>query len=172
MITGVGAPIDRVDGRLKVTGGAAYAADVRPERLAYAAVVQSTVARGRIISIEITAAGRAPGILAILTHENAPRLQQPQAGSGNPGENRLPLSDAVIYYAGQHVALVVAETLEQARYAASLVRVRYEGQPPLLELGQGESTATYPVASFGREIQHRRGVPAAALRAPGIFKME
>jgi xanthine dehydrogenase YagR molybdenum-binding subunit len=172
MTTTVGMSIDRIDGRLKVTGTAAYAADVRPPRLAYATVVQSTIARGRILSIETNTARGAPGVIAVLTHENTPPLRAPSSGSGTLGENRLPLSDPVVNYAGQHVAVVVAETFEQAAYAASLVNVRYHEERPLLQPEEAESTAIYPKEFNGLEVQHRRGDVDAALGSPGIVKIE
>jgi xanthine dehydrogenase YagR molybdenum-binding subunit len=160
----VGKPLDRVDGRLKVTGAATYAAEHRLDRLVHAVLVQSTIARGRILAIDTAAAARAPGVLAILTHENAPKLRK--ATSGEPGEDRLPLADDVVHHAGQHVALVVADTLERARHAASLVAVRYQPEEPVLEAAQLEATADLPA-----RLQRRRGDPAAALGALGAVKL-
>jgi xanthine dehydrogenase YagR molybdenum-binding subunit len=160
----VGKPLDRVDGRLKVTGAATYAAEHRQERLAHAVLVQSTIARGRIVAIDMAAAARAPGVLAILTHENAPKLQK--ASNGEPGEDRLPLADDLVHYAGQHVALVVADTVERARHAASLVAVRYQSEEPVLEVAQVEASADLP-----QRLQRRRGDAAAALGAPGVVKL-
>jgi len=175
MSPAVGTPVERVDGRRKVTGKAAYAAEAHHPRLAYAALVQSTIARGRIAGIDAAAARRAPGVLAVLTHENAPPLRTPPKGgtgpkstptmSGKLGEDRLPLADDVVHYAGQHVAVVVAETLEEARYAASLVRVRYREEPPVLDLDAAAPTAYFPERSFGRPLQHQRGDVAAGLAA-------
>jgi xanthine dehydrogenase YagR molybdenum-binding subunit len=181
MSPAVGTPIARVDGRRKVTGKAAYAAELHHPRLAYAALVQSTIARGRIVAIDSADARRAPGVLAVLTHENAPPLRTPPKGgtggtgakatptvSGKLGEDRLPLSDDVVHYAGQHVALVVAETLDEARHAASLVRVRYRAAPPVLELEAAAGSAYLPKQSFGRPLQHQRGDVAAGLAAGDV----
>ncbi len=71
----VGQPISRVDGRLKVTGDARYTADIRLEALVHAAIVYSTIANGRTVSIDTTAAENAPGVLAVLTHKNMPRMK-------------------------------------------------------------------------------------------------
>ncbi|HZF08533.1 MAG TPA: xanthine dehydrogenase family protein molybdopterin-binding subunit [Thermoanaerobaculia bacterium] len=167
----VGKPIDRVDGRRKITGKAMYAAEQKHDRLAHAWLVQSTIAKGRIVAVDGAAARKAPGVLVVLTHENSPKLQK--AGSRQPtqagklGEDRLPFSDDVIHYAGQHVALVVANTLDQARYAASLVKVRYEEEKPVLTIEEAEPTAYSPKASFGRPLQHERGDVAAALAGAG-----
>lgn len=174
--TAVGKPIDRVDGRRKITGAALYAADVHPKGLAYAVIVQSTTPKGEITSIDTAAARRSPGVLAVLTHENAPELKKPQAGakadplqSGKTGEDRLPLSDNVIHYAGQHVAVVVADTLEHARHAAARVAVHYREEKPLLDPAAAE---TYlPKENLGRPVQHHRGDAESALAAAGTSGM-
>ena len=168
----VGTPIDRVDGRAKVTGAAGYAADARPAGCANAVIVQSTIARGRIASIDTAEALRAPGVLAVLTHDNAPTLQPPKPGGGMPGEDRLPLSDGTIHYAGQHVAVVVADALEQAQYGASVVRVRYESELPVLAMADADATARSPAASLGKSLQPQRGNVDAALAAPGVIRID
>src|SRR5437763_1569435 len=119
----VGQPVNRIDGPKKVTGTAAYAFEHSPDDVTYAFPVQSTIAKGRIVSIDASAAQAIPGVIAVLTHENAPRLN-PQIEA----ELAVLQSDAVAYR-GQFVALVVAETLEVARQAAEAVVVRYEEQP-------------------------------------------
>jgi xanthine dehydrogenase YagR molybdenum-binding subunit len=162
----LGQPLDRVDGRRKVTGAATYAAEHRQPRLAHAVLVQSTIARGRIAAIDTAAARRAPGVLAVLTHENAPRLAK--AKNGEPGEDRLPLADDVVHYAGQHVALVVADTVERARYAASLVTVRYQAEEPVFETSQATALAK---AVLPPRLQRRRGDAAAALAAPAAARV-
>jgi xanthine dehydrogenase YagR molybdenum-binding subunit len=177
--TAVGTPIERVDGRQKVTGTARYAAEFRHPRMAYGFLVQSTVASGTLAAIDSAAARRAPGVIAILTHENAPKLKKAESGpkakpleTGKLGEDRLPFSDGVIHYAGQHVALVVAETPEQARYAASKLRVRYREETPVLEVAAAAAQATYPKQAFGQELQHHRGDVDAALREGGIVRVQ
>ena len=175
----IGKPIDRVDGRRKITGAARYAAEFKHGRLTHAVLVQSTIAKGRIASIDTAAARRAPGVITILSHENMPKLKKAQGGpkakpleTGKMGEDRLPFEDDVIHYAGQHVALVVADTLDHARHAASLVKVRYREEKPLLTIEEAESTAYLPKASFGRPLQHQRGDVEAALAAPGVVKIQ
>ena len=115
----LGAPIDRVDGPLKVTGAARYAYEHPVDGVAYAVGVQSTIARGRIVSVDATAAQALDGVVGVLWHENAPRLQTDDA------ELAVLQSDAVAFR-GQFVAVVVAGTPEVARHAAALVEVRYE----------------------------------------------
>src|SRR5438876_785495 len=124
----IGAPLNRVDGAQKVTGAAKYAYEYPVEGVAYVFPVQSTIARGRVISIDASAARALPGVIAVLSHENAPRLAPLE-----DAELAVFQSDAVAYR-GQFVAAVVAETFEIARHAASLVTVRYEEQPHDVEL--------------------------------------
>ncbi len=127
----IGSPVPRVDGRDKVTGRAKYAAEFAPERLAYAALVESTIAAGLIRRIEIATAQRAPGVLLVLTHENAPRLpylpaKERPAVEPVAGEALRVLQDARIRFNGQPIGVVVARTQSQAEHAASLVRVEYD----------------------------------------------
>ena len=123
-------PLARVDGPLKVTGKARFAAEVEFDHPTYAALVYSTIPRGRIASIETAVANAAPGVLLVMTHENAPRL--PPAllimvdPKGAAGSNLPVMQDASIHWNGEPVAVVIAETQEQADHAASLVRVRYD----------------------------------------------
>ncbi|WP_400191581.1 xanthine dehydrogenase family protein molybdopterin-binding subunit [Hymenobacter sp. B81] len=126
----MGDPLSRVDGRLKVTGAARYSAEYQLPGLVHGFLVGSTIAKGRIRSIDTKAAERAPGVLAVLTHLNAPKVPG-YAAKTNPDEPPAigqPLRvfyDERIYFNDQPVALVVADTLERARYAARLVRVQY-----------------------------------------------
>jgi xanthine dehydrogenase YagR molybdenum-binding subunit len=171
----LGQPIDRVDGRLKVTGAARYAAEFKPEGLVHAIAVQSTVAKGRIEAIDAADARKMPGVIAVLTHENAPKLEKLKVGdpkSGHAGEDLPPLSGDEIHFAGQFVAVVVAEQLAQARRAAYAVRVRYREEKPTLTLEDAEGTATYPKDNNGRPLQHKRGNAAAALADPSAVKVE
>lgn len=137
----IGQALPRADGHLKVTGTATYTAEWQVPGLTYGAAVDSGIARGTIRHFDLEAARRALGVLAIITHENAPRLRpmlahgagQQITGEGGLGEFRQPLQDHEIHYGGQSVALVVATTPEQARYAASLVRVTYDAKTPELD---------------------------------------
>ncbi len=129
-----GQSLDRVDGRAKVTGTAAYSGDRALPGTVHAMLVQSTVARGRLTKLDTSAAEGAPGVLYVMTHRNRPPLQSPpeKFTQDFPAERRAPLADDAIHYAGQHIALVVAGTLEQAHYAAGLVRAEYEAEQPVL----------------------------------------
>jgi xanthine dehydrogenase YagR molybdenum-binding subunit len=160
----IGAPVTRVDGRLKVTGGANYAADWRPDGLVYAYQVLSTVANGRIASIDTTDARRADGVMTVLTHENAPRVN---GGSSSPNDRALHVlqSDAV-EYDRQPVAVVVADTFARAKNAASLVRVTYAPAAPRTRFDQGEIYT--PKAIHGEPSQYARGDAGAALQASAV----
>ena len=129
----IGPGVDRVDGPLKVAGAAHYPSDFSFPNLAHAVLVQSTVAAGRIRRIDTAAASAAPGVLAVITHENAGRLGRgPVANLGAPPPP--PLQDDRILHYGQHIAVVVAETLEQATAASQLITVDYETTEALLDL--------------------------------------
>src|SRR5438132_9895167 len=114
-IRATGAPLNRLDGVQKVTGAATYAYEYPVEGVTYVFPVQSTIARGRVVSIDASAARALPGVIAVLWHENAPRL-----APLDDAELAVFQSDAVAYR-GQFVAAVVAEPSEIARQAASLV---------------------------------------------------
>ncbi len=121
----IGKPLDRVDGPLKVTGGAHYAYEMaQAPAVAYGYIVQAAIAKGRISSIDTHVAEQAPGVHLVLTYLNAPKQ-----GSGTHTEAHPVLTSADVSYHGQPVAFVVAETFEQARAAAYLVRVDYERAP-------------------------------------------
>jgi xanthine dehydrogenase YagR molybdenum-binding subunit len=117
----VGRGLERVDGVAKVTGGARYAADRTLPGMLHGALVLSTIARGTITSMDVSAATAAPGVVAVFTHENAPRLN---VGYGGPP----PMQNPAVTTNGQIVGYVVAETLEQAQDAASMVGVTYGAQ--------------------------------------------
>ncbi|MBV8663713.1 MAG: xanthine dehydrogenase family protein molybdopterin-binding subunit, partial [Hyphomicrobiales bacterium] len=107
----VGKPLDRVDGKLKVTGAARYAAEfAQGPATTYGFVVPASIGKGRIRSIDSSAAERMPGVLLVLTHENAP-----EQGTGDHHQARPVLVGPEVSFFGQPVALVVAETFEQAR---------------------------------------------------------
>ncbi len=167
--TVIGQPLPRVDGRLKVTGRATYAAEFARPKLTYGALIQSTIANGHIVKIDLSAAKSAPGVIGILTRENAPHFRpypDDLSRADAPGESRVPLQDDEIHYAGQHLGVVVAESFEQATYAASVVRVTYQTQPPVVTLDdeRAQKNAISPEKFAGREaLQVKRGDVDAAL---------
>jgi xanthine dehydrogenase YagR molybdenum-binding subunit len=145
--TPLGTPANRVDGRAKVTGQARYAAEHAAPGLAHGWVLSSPIAAGRIVRIEAAEALALPGVLHVLTHENRPALAEDDDSYRDevapPGGSPFrPLHDARIHYSGQPVALVVAESLELARHAATLVRVEYERAPHATDL-QAERIHAY-----------------------------
>jgi xanthine dehydrogenase YagR molybdenum-binding subunit len=119
----IGQPIDRLDGRLKVTGGARYAAEFRIPNTVHAVLVQSTIGAGSIARFDLRQANAMPGVLAIITPDNASKLTHPEKVPQAVAGPLLQNND--ILFNGQHIAVVVAETLEQAQAAAAAVRVRY-----------------------------------------------
>ncbi len=115
----------RVDGRLKVTGAAKYSAEYSVKGVTYGVLVGSTIAKGSITSLDTRAAERAPGVLAVITYQNCPEIpgyHTPDQPAKGPLKIFL---DNKIYFNGQPIALVVAETFERALYAASLVKAQY-----------------------------------------------
>jgi xanthine dehydrogenase YagR molybdenum-binding subunit len=132
-MSAIGRPLTRPDGPAKVTGAARYVADTHVDGLTYAALVVSTIPCGRITTIDSEAARAAPGVLAVITHENAPRLADLPGGPG-PYEKFRVLQDNLVLHEGQPIAVVVAETEEQAQHAAELLEVAYEREPARLDL--------------------------------------
>ena len=142
----IGAPLDRVDGPLKVTGGARYAAEFNPAGVVYAVMVESTIARGRIARIDTGDAERAPGVLLVMTHRNAPRLPNAGKGAIDPpaGRTLSLLQDDAVHYNGEPVALVVADSFERATDAARRVRVGYEVAQPALDFDVAKKSPHKP----------------------------
>ncbi|MDB6126366.1 MAG: aerobic-type carbon monoxide dehydrogenase, large subunit CoxL/CutL-like protein, partial [Verrucomicrobia bacterium] len=127
----VGAAISRVDARRKVTGDADYTADYNFPGQAWACAVKSTIAKGRVTAIDTAAAEKLPGVVTVYTWRNRPKIFPPTKDS--PGfmavEHLGPLADDTIHYYGQDIAFVIAETYEQAREGAGLVRAAYAEEP-------------------------------------------
>jgi xanthine dehydrogenase YagR molybdenum-binding subunit len=155
-VTGKG--IERVEARLKVTGQAAYAAEIAVANVAYGVIVTSTIARGRLAAIDTRAAEREPGVLAVLTPVNAPRLPGATKKSGPIDRVLQLLQDDQILYNDQPIALVVADTLERAQHAASLVAARYEVAEQTVDM-DAEMPRAYAPASAGPagKVDSRRG---------------
>jgi xanthine dehydrogenase YagR molybdenum-binding subunit len=165
----IGQPLTRVDGKLKVTGAAKFSAEFARPKLAYAALIQSTIANGSVSRIDFAAAKAAPGVIGILTRENAPRFKpypDEMTKKGAPGEGRVPLEDDQVHWVGQHLGIVVAETFEQAMHAAALVRVEYQNAPAILTIPdeRAQQNSVQPEKFIGREnLQVKRGDVDAAL---------
>ena len=136
----VGQPVSRVDGRQKTTGAATYAAEFEQTNVAHAAILRSTVASGRL-TVDTSLAERAPGVIAVLTHRNAPKLPyRPHKGAVDPemGERLHVLQDDRVTHQGQPIGLVVAQTVEQAMHAASLVRVTYRPEAAITDVARAQ----------------------------------
>jgi xanthine dehydrogenase YagR molybdenum-binding subunit len=155
----IGKGRDRVDGPDKVTGRAKYAADNTFAGMVFAVVVPSAIAAGRILDIDDAGASRAAGVLAVLTHRNAPRVD-PHKHQENQADLYL-LQDDVVLFDRQPVAVAVARTFEEATYAANLVRVRYERTGPQLNMQSAQRFV--PTKIFDKPGSFTRGLPAAAL---------
>ena len=144
----IGKPVSRIDGRLKVTGGAKYAAEFNTPGLAHGYILSSAIARGRILSMDTSKALALPGVFQVFTHENRPSLpwfdrkwKDDDAPKGSPFR---PLYDATIHHALQPIALVVAESFELARYAARLIHVVYEADEHQTDLHAAQAHAFTP----------------------------
>ncbi len=170
----IGQPVSRVDGRKKVTGAATYAAESRIPGLAHGAAVRSTVANGRIASIDTTEAERAPGVVAVLTHQSAPRLAyRAHKAMVDPaiGERLHVLQDDRVDHQGQPIALVVADTIEQAIHAAALLRVTYAAETGITDISRVEPvlpTQEQTDQPASRPPEIRRGDPEGALAAAEV----
>jgi xanthine dehydrogenase YagR molybdenum-binding subunit len=171
-MTAIGEPITRVDGRAKVTGAAKYSAEFQIPQLAYAVMVTSTIPNGRIQRMETATAQRAPGVLTVITPANAPKLPQGGKAAVHPPAGRVLslLQDDLVHYNNQPIAVVVAETLNQALYAASLVRVRYQEEPAKLDFQAGFATA-HP-GGHGRDPAEISAGQVAAGVAAGEIKVD
>ncbi|KND28179.1 xanthine dehydrogenase family protein molybdopterin-binding subunit [Streptomyces acidiscabies] len=165
----VGAPLSRVDGVLKVTGQAEYAAEHDIEGVVHAVVVDASIGRGRIAAIDTRAAERHAGVLRVIHHRNAPTLPyRDNSGSNNPPGRRLRVfqDDRVLFH-GQPVAVVVATTLEAAQHGASLVSVRYEAERPSTDLREAEPGEPTPYARGDAEA----GLRSSAVRLDRTYRM-
>ena len=166
----LGTQQSRIDGPDKVRGAARFAAEVPMDRLTYAAFVHSTIARGKIAQLDLSAAEAAPGVVLIMTHRNAPKLAlPPPIGLTNlkaAGNNILPvMQDAEIRWNGQTVAVVLAETQEQADHAASLISVQYERAIPRTRFDEAKAHAQTPDSLMIEPNRLKRGNGDAAFTA-------
>jgi xanthine dehydrogenase YagR molybdenum-binding subunit len=173
----IGTATSRVDGIAKVTGAAKYAAEFNAPSLTHASVVSATITKGRITRIDTSAATRVKGVLTVLTHENRPPMADKDeawkdevAPDGSPFR---PLYDNKVMFSGQPIALVVAETSEVARHAASLVRVEYAKEPHVTDVFR-QRDAAIPIRAPANPIEalfvppKPRGTPDQALAAAAV----
>ena len=134
----MGQPAPRIDGRLKVTGQAKYGSDYQVHRPAYAFLVTSAIARGTIAGFDESEARKVPGVLLIMTHENTkvPGVFTFFGSGGNASTAKKPLDGNRVDYGGDYVAMIVAETFENAREAAQRLIVHYDAQQPTATMDQ------------------------------------
>jgi len=157
----IGTGVNRKDGRAKVTGTATYAAEHQITGLVHGYLVTASIANGQIKSIDTAAAEKAPGVIGVFTHKNPPQMFKPTNNfiTSKIYEARLPLSDNKVHYGGQIIGLVVADTFEQARDAAHLVKVEYSAQKPLVEAEKATFKDAPPL--FGEELKFEKGNAAS-----------
>ncbi|MEU6443139.1 xanthine dehydrogenase family protein molybdopterin-binding subunit [Streptomyces sp. NPDC047046] len=158
----VGAPLSRVEGQLKVTGKAPYAAEHDVQGVVHAVIVDASIGRGRITSIDTHDALAQPGVLEVIHHGNAPKLpyKDNPASNNPPGGHRLRVfQDDEVLFHGQPVAVVIATTLEAAQHGASLVEVAYAVQKPSTDLAKGKAH---------KPTTYARGDATAALRSAPV----
>jgi xanthine dehydrogenase YagR molybdenum-binding subunit len=167
----IGDPISRVEGKQKVTGSAHYAAEYNLANMCYGVLITSTIANGRIRSIETKAAEKAAGVLVIITHLNAPKIpgyhvENDNQGSRVYGQEFKVFYDDRIYFNHQPVALAVADTLERANYAASLVKITYRSESHISDIKTNTDKGVKPE----RSDDYKRGDVNAYKKAPVIIE--
>jgi xanthine dehydrogenase YagR molybdenum-binding subunit len=160
----IGASVNRVEGGDKVTGRAKYTGDHEVTGVTYAVLVQSEIPHGRVLADSLAEKTRevlaAPGVLHVLTPLNCPVLEVLPCDLtfDLPLERRPPLSDLTAQHVGQHVALVIADSPENATYAASLLELEYEPLPPLLHFQEVLASDPLPDEKDG-QIRHGSYLP-------------
>ena len=152
-----GSPTPRIDAVVKVTGAARYEGDTPMAGALHAALVAAPIASGRIVHVDAAAALQMSGVACVITHANAPRLAGPTAP--------IMLQDPTVYFVGQPVAVVLAETASQARLAAAAVEVSYEASPAITTMHQALDRAYAPASAGHVATDSRRGDPERAPRA-------
>ncbi|CAG9243855.1 Xanthine dehydrogenase, molybdenum binding subunit [Paraburkholderia unamae] len=170
MSTLTGQPMDRIDGVLKVTGGALYASDFPEARLAHAVLVTSTIASGTIASIDTSRAQSMPGVLLVMTYQNAMRLPNGGRTPLKPpaGRHLTLLQDNAVRYSNEPVAVVVADTLEHATDAARHVDIAYAPTQATLDFDRAKGDAHAPPSPMGRPVESTRGNVEAGLQEGAV----
>lgn len=159
----VGQALQRVDGHAKVLGEATFTAEFKLDNLSYASLVHSTIAKGKIRKIDTEAAEQAPGVLAVITYRNMPRIKAPpivdfhDIGKGFALSDLPIMQNAEIHWDGEPVAVVVAETLERAEHAASLVSVEFDAETPEVSFEGAKSKAVVPKDIMGEPPEIKIG---------------
>jgi xanthine dehydrogenase YagR molybdenum-binding subunit len=162
----IGQPLTRREGVLKVTGAARYAADNHPAGMLFAVMATSRIARGRITLLDTASARAHPGVVEVMTSDNAPKLaRHPDETSGEMFAYKLELlQDDLIRYANQPIAVVIAETLEAATEGAALIAASYVAEPARIGLDAAEPFEP-PAVGFGQPTHAGKGDVPAGLAA-------
>jgi xanthine dehydrogenase YagR molybdenum-binding subunit len=170
----VGQPLQRVDGEAKVRGEARFTAEFKVDNMAYAALVYSTIAKGTIRKIDSGSAKKVPGVLAVITHENMPRMKAPSLLDPSDMAKGFAMSDlpimqnAEVHWDGESMAVAVAETLERAEYAASLVGVEYEMKTPDVSFEGMKAKAVVPPDILGEPPEVKIGDADKGMREADV----
>ncbi len=163
----IGTSVSRLDGQLKVQGAAQFAAEVPLDGMLYAALAYSTIPRGRIATLDTGAAEGEAGVVLVMTHRNAPRMNKPAVfGSSSLafGPSDLPImQDDTVHWNGQPIAVVLAATQEQADHAASLIHATYAAEPSTTAFAQAKAAGAKPGLFNGQPLLNEIGDAEAAL---------
>lgn len=166
----IGEPLDRVDGRLKVTGAAKYSGEFKPTGLTYGVLVPATITSGTVTAIDTKAALNASGVIAVITPFNAIKVPGYQPDAPRPMRGLKLFNDTKIHFNGQPIALVIAETFEKATHAASLIRSKYERQPFATDFHENMESKAKPAGEQHKE--YVRGQADAYKSAPFMIEAE
>src|SRR4029077_16538065 len=165
----VGAPVSRLDGALKVKGAARFAAEVPLDRMVHAALAYSTIAKGRLATLNTSAAEAAPGVVLVMTYRNAPRMKPAPvfltADKAAGGDDLPIMQDDLVHWNGQPIAIVLAETQEQADHAKSLIGATYEAEPASTSFAAAKAQGCEPGSFLGEPLKLEIGDAEAALAA-------
>lgn len=162
----LGKAVDRFDGRAKVTGSAKYTAEVPVDNLAYGVLIQSTVSKGKIKSIDTKEAKAVPGVISILTYENMPKLKGQKPGAAD--RSLLLLQDDLIWHDRQNIGLVMAESLEAAQEAANTVKVNYAQEPFAVSCNNDFAAISKKAQSPSDRETTKRGNASQALKKAAV----
>lgn len=169
----IGRPLPRVEAHAKVTGTARYASEFDQPGQAYAVIVTSTIGLGRVVGVGASAVSRLPGVLAVMSHLNAPRLPYHEQRSfidPASGERLHVLQDDWIHFFGQPVAIVVAETLDQAEHAAAVLKIEYQAETPVIHMDAAGTKQVIPGLKAATRVatDYSRGDADRSLRESHI----
>jgi xanthine dehydrogenase YagR molybdenum-binding subunit len=167
----IGQPVSRLDGPQKVAGQAPFAAEIVMDGMVFAALAYSTIAKGRIATLDTAEAERAPGVVLVMSHRNAPRMKPPplfmSAAKAASGDSLPVMQDDRVAWNGQPIAIVLAETQEQADHARSLIRVRYAPERAATVFDEAKKN-THDGVFQGKPLHQEVGDAEAAFAAAPV----